>query len=169
MTANAQQKAFGNTTENLGSCQLSVSLTNEQALAVAKMLSISEPWKQLKFSVTSLENYLIREDASLRRYMISVDGDLAGIICVRYPWLRGPYIELLGLFPDFRGKGIGKQVLAWAETEARREFKNLWVLTSSFNHQALNFYQSLGFCQVGTIEGLVAPEYDEILLRKKLS
>jgi GNAT superfamily N-acetyltransferase len=87
---------------------------------------------------------------------------------VRHPWLRGPYIELLGVFPDYRGKGLGKQVLAWVETEARRESKNLWVLTSSFNHQALSFYQSLGFYPIGPIQGLVSPEYDEILLRKSL-
>jgi ribosomal protein S18 acetylase RimI-like enzyme len=58
--------------------------------------------------------------------------------------------------------------LAWAETEARRESKNLWVLTSSFNHQALKFYQSLGFHPIGPIRDLVTPGYDEILLRKIL-
>jgi GNAT superfamily N-acetyltransferase len=168
MIINTPQKAFSKAIENLDSCQLSTSLTNEQALAVAEMLSVSEPWLSLKFSVTSLASYLIRDDTSLRRYAISVDDNLAGIICVRYPWLRGPYIELLGLFPNCRGKGIGKQVMAWAETEARREAKNLWVLTSSFNHQALNFYQGLGFYPIGPIQGLVTPEHDEILLRKCL-
>ena len=169
MTTNTPQKAFSKTTENLDSCQLSTPFTDEQALAVAEMLSTSEPWMSLKFSVTSLASYLMRDDAALRRYVVSVEGNVAGVICVRYPWLRGPYIELLGVSPDYRGKGIGKQVLAWAETEARRESKNLWVLTSSFNHQALSFYQSLGFYPIGPIQGLVSPEYDEILLRKNLS
>ncbi len=148
---------------------MSSPLTDEQALAVAEMLAVSEPWASLKFSVTSLASYLTRDDAALRRYVISVDDKLAGVICVRHPWLRGPYIELLGLSPDHRGKGIGKQVLAWAETEARREAKNLWVVASSFNHPALNFYQSLGFYPIGPIQGLVTPEHDEILLRKCLS
>ncbi len=169
MTINTPRKAFSNVMENLAGCQLSTSLTNEQALAVAQMLSISEPWLTLKFSATALANYLTRDDAALRRYAVSVDGNLAGIICVRNPWLRGPYIELLGFFPDYRGKGIGKQVLAWAEAEARCEAKNLWVAASSFNHQALDFYQRLGFCPIGPIQGLVTPEYDEILLRKCLS
>ena len=168
MTTNTPQKAFSKTKENLDGCQLSTPFTDGQALAVAEMLATSEPWMSLKFSVTSLAAYLTREDAALRRYAVSVDGNLAGVICVRYPWLRGPYIELLGLFPNYRGKGLGRQVLAWAETEARRESRNLWVLTSSFNHQALSFYQSLGFYPIGPIQGLVAPEYDEILLRKNL-
>lgn len=166
MTINTPQKAFSKSLESLDSCQLSVTLTNEEALAAAEMLAVSEPWVRLKFSATALANYLIRDDASLHRYVISVDGNLVGVICVRYPWLRGPYIELLGLSPDYRGKGIGKQVLAWAEREARREAKNLWVVASSFNHQALNFYLSLGFRPIGPIQGLVVPEHDEILLRK---
>lgn len=168
MIMNTSQKAFGKSMENLGNCQLSTPFTSEEALAVAEMLSNSEPWVTLKFSAAVLARYLIRDDASLHRYAISVDDNLAGVICVRYPWLRGPYIELLGLAPDYRGRGIGKQVLAWAETEARREAKNLWVVASSFNHQALNFYQSLGFYPIGPIQGLVTPEHDEILLRKCL-
>lgn len=168
MMRNTPQKAFSKSTESLDSCQLSSPLTNEQALAAAEILSVSEPWVSLKFSVTALANYLTRDDAALRRYLISVDDNLVGVICVRHPWLRGPYIEMLGLFPNYRSKGIGKQVLAWAETEARREAKNLWVVTSSFNHQALNFYQRLGFYPIGPIQGLVSPEHDEILLRKCL-
>ncbi len=165
---NTIQKAFGNTGEDLDGCRLSILLSNDQARAIAQMLAASEPWASLKFSANSLANYLTRDDASLHRYMVTVDGQMAGIICVRHPWLRGPYIELLGIFPSCRGQGIGKQVLAWAEKEARREAKNLWVVASSFNHQALDFYLSQGFYQIGPIQGLITPEHDEILLRKVL-
>lgn len=165
---NAPQKAFSKSIENLAGCQLATPFTSKQARAVAEMLALSEPWLSLKFSATALANYLLRDDPALRRYAISADGALVGVICVRYPWLRGPYIELLGLSPSQRGKGLGRQVLAWAESEARREAKNLWVLTSSFNHQALDFYLGLGFSPIGPIQGLVSPEHDEILLRKSL-
>ena len=163
------QKAFSRNIESFDNCQLTSPLTSEQTLDIAKILSISEPWKTLNFSVAALSNYLKREDISLRRYGVFVGGNLVGVICVRHPWLRGPYIELLGLFPNARGKGIGKKLIAWAETEARREAQNLWVVTSSFNHQALSFYQGLGFYPIGPLQGLVTPEYDEILLRKRLN
>ena len=168
MTKNAAQKAFGKAKEELDGCRLSGPVTGEQALVIAEVLSISEPWLSLKFSAAALAKYLMRDDAALHRYVIAVDGKPAGVICVRYPWLRGPYIELFGVSPEQRGKGIGKQVLAWAEAEASREAKNLWVLTSSFNHKALSFYQSQGFHPIGPIQGLVTPEHDEILLRKCL-
>ena len=162
------RKAYSQPMETLEGCQLSTPLTEEQARAVAQMLAASEPWASLKFSADALRGYLMRDDPALRRYLVSVDHDLAGVVCVRHPWLRGPYIELLGMFPNYRGRGIGKQVLAWAEKEARLESKNLWVVASSFNRQALSFYQSLGFYPIGPIQGLVSPEHDEILLRKRL-
>jgi ribosomal protein S18 acetylase RimI-like enzyme len=165
---NKPQSAFGNPVEQLEGCQLSSPPTEAQAQVIAGMLAASEPWLSLKFSAAALAGYLTRDDAALRRFVVSVDGEVAGVICLRHPWLRGPYIELLGMSPAHRGKGLGRQVLAWAESEARREARNLWVLTSSFNQQAQDFYRSLGFLPIGTIEGLVSPEHDEILLRKVL-
>lgn len=168
MTTQSPHMAFCKNIEILESCQLSTPLTKVQEQEIAEMLSTSEPWVTLNFSSVSLASYLAREDSSLHRYIVTVDDNLAGVICIRFPWLRGPYIELLGVSPDYRGKGIGKQLLTWAEIEARRESKNLWVLTSSFNQNALDFYLKQGFYPIGPIQGLVSPEHDEILLRKRL-
>ena len=162
------QKAFSKPQEKLESCKLATPVTPEQAQATGAVLAVSEPWVSLKFSASTLATYLMRDDPALRRYAVTVEGELAGVICLRTPWLRGPYIELLGLFPNARGKGIGKQLLSWAESEAQRESKNLWVVASSFNQQALSFYESFGFTRIGAIPGLVAAEQDEILLRKVL-
>lgn len=166
MSTNATSKAFSKPQEALAGCQLTTPITAEQAQTIGAALALSEPWATLKISATSLANYLMRDDPALHRYAVTVNGELAGVICIRSPWLRGPYIELLGLFPNARGKGIGKQVMNWAESEARRESKNLWVVASSFNQQALSFYESFGFTRIGAIPGLVSPEHDEILLRK---
>lgn len=162
------QPPFGQTRVELEGCTLSNPPSAAQAESLAGMLAASEPWLTLRFPATALASYLKREDPALRRYLIAVDGEAAGVICVRHPWLRGPYIELLGISPAQRGKGIGKQVMAWVEAEAGRTANNLWVVASSFNQPALAFYASLGFQQIGPIPGLVRPEYDEILLRKRL-
>src|SRR5512135_676809 len=111
MSTNATPKAFSKPQENLDGCQLTTSITQEQAQAIGTTLALSEPWATLKITATALANYLMRDDPALHRYAITVEGELAGVICIRSPWLRGPYIELLGLFPDARGKGVGKQVL----------------------------------------------------------
>lgn len=159
---------FSTPVVDLEGCRLSMPVDEASAQAVAAMLAASEPWATLQFSAAALAKYLTREDPALRRYLISVEGRVAGVICVRHPWLRGPYIELLGLAPEQRGRGLGRAVMAWAEAEARREAKNLWVVASAFNRQALKFYDSLGFRPIGAIPGLVQPGQDEILLRKPL-
>ncbi len=160
------QAAFTSPLETLSHCQLSCPPTPEQALTLAMLLAASDPWLTLNISATALEKYLLRDDPALRRYVVQVGSDVVGVMCVRYPWLRGPYIELLGIGANYRGLGIGKELLAWAEAQARRGSKNLWVVTSAFNHNALRFYQQQGFKQVGVIPALVCPDYDEILLRK---
>jgi ribosomal protein S18 acetylase RimI-like enzyme len=102
-----------------------------------------------------------------QRYPIDIGGAEAGVISVRYPWLKGPYLELLAIFPEFQGRGLGTRVLAWMEQEAiRHEARNLWVCASSFNDSALRLYERNGFRQVARLRGLVEDSCDEILLRK---
>jgi GNAT superfamily N-acetyltransferase len=151
----------------LAGCELTRSLSIADAELLSEAFSLSQPWLTLGVSATGLKNYFLRDDAYLYRYAVRVDEQLAGVICVRYPWLRGAYIELLGLLDSYRGQGIGADILRWVETETHQQSNNLWLLTSSFNQQALQFYQRQGFQQIGVVEGLVHPEHDEILLRKR--
>jgi len=58
-----------------------------------------------------------------------------------YGWL---YVELLVVPESLRGKRIGTELLARAETEARaRECANVWLDT--FEFQARGFYERLGY------------------------
>lgn len=165
MTIN-ELKLFTKPIENLVSCNLSSQISEESALSLSLILASSDPWLTLNISAKSLENYFIKKDYGLHRYLVLVEDKIAGTICIRFPWLRGPYIELLGLDSKYRGFGIGKQLLEWVEKEARRESKNLWVVSSSFNHKAIQFYEKQGFSKIGVIQGLIKPNYDEMLLRK---
>jgi diamine N-acetyltransferase len=135
---------------------------------VSETLSGMDPWMTLGFSSADLFNYLGRMDGALSRYFIFISEAPAGVVCVRYPWLRGPYLELLALFNSHQGQGIGSQIIGWMEAEARLKSGNLWVLVSSFNPRGRNFYLKLGFSEIATLPALVKPGYDEILLRKCL-
>jgi GNAT superfamily N-acetyltransferase len=88
-------------------------------------------------------------------------------VSVRYPWLKGPYLELLALLPQAQKQGIWSSIIAWLESEAlRHQARNLWVCASSFNAGALRFYERHGCRPAATLPGLVADGFDEILLRK---
>ena len=79
MSATSPQKAFSKPVEYLNNCQLTSSVSSEEALKIAEILSNSEPWLTLKFSATSLSNYLMREDSSLRRFAIKIDEEFGNI------------------------------------------------------------------------------------------
>jgi ribosomal protein S18 acetylase RimI-like enzyme len=126
-----------------------------------------EPWSVMNYPAERLAAFLASPDGGLSRYLVSLGGSDAGVVSVRYPWLKGPYLELLALLPIAQNQGIGSSILAWLEREAlQHEARNLWVCASSFNARALRFYERHGFRREATLPGLVAEGYDEILLRK---
>jgi GNAT superfamily N-acetyltransferase len=126
-----------------------------------------EPWSVMNYPAETLAAFLASRDGGVSRYLVSLGGSEAGIVSVRYPWLKGPYLELLALLPIAQNQGIGSSILAWLEREAlQHQAHNLWVCASSFNIRALRFYERHGFRPAATLPGLVADGYDEILLRK---
>lgn len=152
---------------DLGPCELAP-LTPPTATPLAAGLAAIDPWKRLGYGQDALRGYLLRDDPALRRFAILAGGETAGALCVRSPWLRGPYLELLGLLPGFQGRGLGGAALAWFEAQARGAGANAWAAVSAANGGARRFYARRGFLEIAPLPGLVAAGEDEILLRKRL-
>ena len=61
------------------------------------------------------------------------------------------HVDLLAIQPQARGRGVGRQLLAEAETLARaRGMVGVWLDTHGF--QAPEYYPKLGFIEFGRIE-----------------
>jgi diamine N-acetyltransferase len=135
--------------------------------SLAAAIVAMEPWSVMNYPAEALAAFLARPDGGVCRYRVSLAGTAAGAVSVRYPWLKGPYLELLALLPQAQNQGIGSSILAWLEEEALRlQARNIWVCASSFNTRALRFYARHGFHEAARLPGLVADGYDEVLLRK---
>jgi len=132
-----------------------------------RLLSELDPWKTLGYPPARLAAYLGRPDPALRRFVLKVSDTAAGVMCLRHPWLLGPYLEIMAVYLPFQGRGLGRELLTWLTT-CNPAWHNLWTCVSSFNHQARGFYQAFGFKEVGRLVDLVRPGYDELLLRKLL-
>jgi GNAT superfamily N-acetyltransferase len=143
-------------------------LQQDQADHLAGSLIQMDPWLTLEYTRTALRNYLQREDPGLHRFAVEYEGMPAGTLCVRYPWLLGPYVELLAVLPASQGQGLGREVLVWLEQEVLPASRNLWALVSSFNSRARRFYQSCGFVEVVELPDMVKKGFNEVLLRKRL-
>jgi len=144
-------------------------LTPAHAGRVGQVLTTMDPWQHLGFGAQVLTDYLNRHDSALDRHAIIQHGHLVGAIAVRSPWLRGPYLELLAVFPQTQGKGIGSKALNWAFEHARTsKAVNFWACVSAFNLAARGFYAHMGFTETTELTDLVVSGENEILLRKIL-
>lgn len=162
-------KLFANKTVELEKARLTP-VSPGNAYTLGEEIAELSPWSTLSISPRDLTRYLTCPDPANRRYTILVDDEIAGAVAIRSPWLRGPYLELLVVLPDFQGHGIGHEFLEWMEREARdgNNSQNLWVAASSFNTKAVDFYTAHGFETIANLPGLVREDFDEILLRKRL-
>ncbi len=159
---------FSSRTYVLPSCILQ-KVKRLEAPNLSATLVTMDPWCTLEYQADAVATYLSRPDSTLLRFTIRSSGQPAGLLCLRYPWLKGIYLELLALFPPYQGMGLGWEIISWIEGRVRPQTKNFWVTVSSFNHRARRFYQDLGFAQVACLHNLIKEGYDELLLRKILS
>lgn len=162
-----RQAPFAEIEYLLPSCTLRP-LAEEDARTASGVLAMMTPWLDLGYSREGLLRYLLRADPALSRYGIAVSGEAGGVVCVRFPWLRGPYLEMLAVFPAGQGRGIGGEIIRWMEDECGASSGNVWALTSSFNRAAREFYRKAGFTELAPIPNLVSAGFDEILLRKEI-
>lgn len=59
-------------------------------------------------------------------------------------------IERIYVLPPFKGKGLGRRLIAKAFERAQDHQKSqVWLGVWEYNHAALNFYKKLGFIQTG--------------------
>jgi ribosomal protein S18 acetylase RimI-like enzyme len=129
-----------------------------------------DPWAHYKYTSSALTAYLATQECDAPRFAIKANGSLAGAVGIKKNWLRGPYLQFLGVLPIHQNQGIGKAVLAWFEKDARETHaQNIWVLASDFNARALSFYEKHGFSRIATLLDLVVDDTSEILLRKRLA
>ena len=139
----------------------------EYVVPASMLLCAMDPWLTMEYTPEAFEVYLRQEDPSLSRFAVMMSQNVGGVLAVRYPWLFGPFIELMAIFDGYRGKGIGSQIIDWACERYNSE--NLWATVSSFNLNAQKFYSKAGFEQTTILVDLIKPGWDEILLRKRIS
>lgn len=145
-------------------------MTPVAAKIVGPLLSSIDPWARYAYTGEALTAFLANDEAGAPRFAIKADRVIAGAISIRSNWLRGPYLQFLGVLPAYQSHGIGGAILDWLESEARGiGAQNLWVAASEFNTRALSFYERHGFGRIATLSDLVVEGSSEILLRKRLA
>jgi ribosomal-protein-alanine N-acetyltransferase len=138
-----------------------------EAEVCAGLMSSLEPWVTLKRNYdTSLK---IITDPAREVYLALAGDQIAGFtILVMHGALVG-YIQSICVAPEWRNKGIGSQLMAFAEARIFREAPNAFIMVSSFNPDANRLYQRLGFETIGELKDYIIPRHSEYLLRKSIA
>ncbi len=133
---------------------------------IAEGLAAIDPWARVGRRPADFRAALTKPLAATHRFSIRREGACVGALVIRYPFLRGPYIELIGLFPGARGKGIARRIVEWMEREVHGEATNIWLCVTDWNAPARAAYAALGFREVGDLPDLAAGGTTEIFMRK---
>jgi ribosomal protein S18 acetylase RimI-like enzyme len=130
----------------------------------ARLMAGSEPWITLG---RDYERSLARiEDPSREVYVAEVESGIAGFLILCMVGAFVGYIQTVLVAPDRQGKGIGSQLVTFAEERIFRESPNAFLCVSSFNSGARRLYERLGYQYVGELTDYVVRGHSELLLRK---
>jgi hypothetical protein len=75
----------------------------------------------------------------------------------------------VALGADWRGRGLGTALIAFAERRILREVPNVFLCVSSFNTRARTLYLRLGYEVVGELRDYIVRGHSEWLLRKSVA
>jgi ribosomal protein S18 acetylase RimI-like enzyme len=124
------------------------------------MMTDSEPWRTLRQAYdVSLEIVI---DPSRENYLAWVDGEVAGFVILHMQGVFNGYIQAVCVALEWRNRGIGSQLLRFAEERIFRETPDAFLCVSPLSRDALRWYKRLGYEVIGESRD------SEILLRKRM-
>lgn len=78
-----------------------------------------------------------------------------------------PLLHLISVKDEYRGKGIGKNLMSFLESLAFENANKIFLVVADFNPDAKHFYEKLGYRQVGEIPNLYRKGINEYLMMKE--
>ena len=143
--------------------------TDDEAEACARLMASSEPWITLRRGYdASLE--AVRDPS--REVYVATPVDVAQVVGFLILSMRGAfagYVQSVAVREDWRGRGLGAQLIAFAESRIFAETPNAFICVSSFNERARALYERLGYETVGELRDYIVRGHSEWLLRKSIA
>ena len=138
----------------------------DEAHVCAQLMADSEPWITLRRTYDQSISML--NDPVREVYVGIVEDEVVGFLILRMDGAFVGYIQTLAVVPQWRGRGVGSRLIAYAEARIFRESPNVFINASSFNPGAQRLYERLGYEVVGELRDYIVPGHSEVLLRKTL-
>lgn len=136
--------------------------------AIGALLASIDPWQRIGRTADTMAARFRDPDPGVARFAVVREDEVVGGVIIRFPFLKGAYLETLGLAASARGAGIGRAIIDWMGQEIDGRAANLWLCVTDWNAAARRFYTANGFTEVGPLPGLVTEDQVEIFMRKRL-
>lgn len=142
----------------------------QKMAVVAEVLHDLPEW----FGIPESTQAYIEGAKDLRVWVAYQESDVVGFISLSYSSEDCAEIDCLGVKKAYQGKGIGSQLLATLESEARKNVDYLQLKTvaegSNKDYDRTNvFYRSLGFKKLEIFPQLWDPQNPCQILIKKIN
>jgi ribosomal protein S18 acetylase RimI-like enzyme len=92
--------------------------------------------------------------------------NIIGWLRYNYFWDNTPFMNMLYIDENYRGKGIGKELVRFWESKMKDSGYKLLMTSTLSNEQAQHFYRKLGYKDSGSL--LLEDEPLEIIFTKLL-
>ncbi len=134
----------------------------------SRLMASSEPWITLKRDLDACRAVLARPGTELFVARDQTSGRPLGLILLAPFGLAGsPYISSIAVAPEAQGRGLGAQLMAFAEKRFH-DRQHIFLLVSSFNLRAQQFYRRQGYGFIGELKDYIVPGHSEFLFHKHL-
>jgi GNAT superfamily N-acetyltransferase len=101
-----------------------------------------------------------------RVFVMIIDGNFVGWLRYNLFWDNTPFMNMLFLLDDYRGKGYGKEMVnAWENKMKDMDYDIVMTSTAS-DEYAKHFYKKMGYMAVGGFIPLDEPL--ELIFQKKI-
>jgi len=135
-----------------------------EARVCADFMAASEPWVTLGLTAEPVFQQLI--DPAREVHVALIQNQIVGVLVLQLAGPLNGYIQTIATHPDWRGRGLGTQMMRFAEDRIFRQSPNVFLCVSSFNRRAQKFYERLGYARAGEFADFLMKGHSEILLRK---
>lgn len=141
-------------------------MTDEEARACASIMATTDPWITLGRGFDSSLATVREPD---QEAYVALDGnDVVGFLLLVMHGAFIGYVRSIAVREDWRSRGLGRGLIAFAEERIFRDSPNVFLCVSSFNARARALYERLGFEVVGELRDYLVRGHSEWLLRKSI-
>jgi [ribosomal protein S18]-alanine N-acetyltransferase len=133
-----------------------------------RLILHSDPWITLQYDDSDVQA-IVRAAKSDHLLVARMGEPIVGFALSAPGILLGEYLKILVVDGACRSQGIGRRLMEALEERTFRHWPNVYLCVSDFNHSAREFYQRLGYEEVGLLNDLLLPEKGEVLMRKSIA